>query len=206
MSLGCRRGKAVEQQQRDRCGWIYFYMCAPLAMSYLTGGGQCKLPAVIAFPVMGLINTVMFVALTISLLSCTSLPQLKSIFAVFFKAIGHYRCTNNLQGLQKVMVKDFPWNTTPWNPELFEKTLKQLPIHDIENYRFILNTRHETAKQGWLFPLFSPDLDNQLSLNFHRLVILYISYDTRSVGLWTILLTDVVGLLRKKSKIICHKI
>ena len=39
------------------------------------------------------------------------------------KAIGNFRnriffshrFTNNLQGLQKVMVKDFSWNIIPWN-------------------------------------------------------------------------------------------
>ena len=44
-------------------------------------------------------------------------------------------------------------------------------------------TRRNVRKQGWVFPLFSPDSDDRLSLNFHRFVILYISCDTRSVGL-----------------------
>ena len=35
-----------------------------------------------------------------------------------------HRFTNNLQGLQKVMVKDFSWNIIPWNALLFEKTIK----------------------------------------------------------------------------------
>ena len=38
-------------------------------------------------------------------------------------------------------------------------------------------------KQGWVFPLFSPDSDDRLSLNFHRFVNLYSSCDTGSVGL-----------------------
>ena len=59
-----------------------------------------------------------------------------------------HRFTNNLQGLQKVMVKDFSWNIIPWNALLFEKTLKQLSILDIENYVFILNTCHDTAKRA----------------------------------------------------------
>ena len=37
----------------------------------------------------------------------------------------NHRFTNNLQGLQKVVVKDFSWNIIPWNALLFEKTLKQ---------------------------------------------------------------------------------
>ena len=41
-------------------------------------------------------------------------------------------------------------------------------------------------KQGWVPPLFSPDSDDRLSLNFHRFVIFYISCDTQSVGLWTV--------------------
>ena len=36
-----------------------------------------------------------------------------------------HRFTNNLQGLQKVMVKGFSWNIIPLNALLFEKTLKQ---------------------------------------------------------------------------------
>ena len=46
--------------------------------------------------------------------------------------------------------------------------------------------------QGWVSPLFSPDSDDRLSLNFHRFVILC---DTRSVGFWTILFTESVQWL-----------
>ena len=55
---------------------------------------------------------------------------------VVFKAIIHFRIrfTNNLQGLQKAMVKDFSWNIIPWNNWLFEKTLKKLSILGNENY------------------------------------------------------------------------
>ena len=59
-----------------------------------------------------------------------------------------HRFTNKLQGLQKVMVKDFPWNIIPRNALLFEKTLKQLPILNIEHNGFILNTFHDTAKRA----------------------------------------------------------
>ena len=97
-----------------------------------------------------------------------------------------HRFTNNLQGLQKVMVKDFSWNISPWNALLFEKSVKQ--------YKFSLAritdlfwthvmTRRNARKQEWVFPLFYPDSDDRLSLNFHRFVVLYISCDTRSVGL-----------------------
>ena len=44
-------------------------------------------------------------------------------------------------------------------------------------------TRRIARKQEWVFPLFSPDSYDRLSLNFHRFVVLYISCDTRSVGL-----------------------
>ena len=44
-------------------------------------------------------------------------------------------------------------------------------------------TRWNVQKQGWVFPLFSRDSDDWLSLSFHRFVILYKSCDTRSVGL-----------------------
>ena len=42
------------------------------------------------------------------------------------KLIKVHRFTNNLQSLQKVMVKDFSWNIISWNALLFEKTFKQL--------------------------------------------------------------------------------
>ena len=41
------------------------------------------------------------------------------------KKIKVHRFTNNLQGLQKAMVKNFSWNIIPWNALLFEKTAKQ---------------------------------------------------------------------------------
>ena len=44
-------------------------------------------------------------------------------------------------------------------------------------------TRRNVRKQGWVFPLFSPDSDDRLTLNFHRFVIRYISCDTQSLGL-----------------------
>ena len=47
-----------------------------------------------------------------------------------------------------VKVKDFSWNIIPWNALFFEKTLKQLSILDNENYGFIVNTYHDTAKRA----------------------------------------------------------
>ena len=40
------------------------------------------------------------------------------------------------------------WNIIPWNALLFEKTLKQLSILDIEIYEFIWNTCHDTEKHA----------------------------------------------------------
>ena len=68
----------------------------------------------------------------------------------------------------------------------FWENIKTISILYSENYKFILNTCHDTRnwwKQGWVFPLFSTDSDDRLSLNLHRFVILYRSCDTRSVGL-----------------------
>ena len=79
------------------------------------------------------------------------------------------------------MVKDFSWNISPWNALLFEKTLKQYQF-SISRITLILNTCHDTAKRAETRVGF-PDSDDRLSLNFHRFVILYISCDTRSVGL-----------------------
>ena len=67
-------------------------------------------------------------------------------------------------------------------------------------------TRRNVQKQGWVFPLFSPDSDDRLSLNFHRFVILYISCDTRSVGLGQYCLPKVSNGFKesKKSQFLNH--
>jgi hypothetical protein len=59
-----------------------------------------------------------------------------------------HRFTNNLQGLQKVVVKDFSRNIIPRNALLFENKVKTISILDSENYGFILNTRHDTTKRA----------------------------------------------------------
>ena len=102
------------------------------------------------------------------------------------KKIKVHRFTNNLQGLQKAMVKDLSWNIIPWNALLFEKTAKQYKfsltrITDLFETHVI--TRRNARKQGWVFLLFSLDSDDRLSLNFHRFVIWYRSCGTQSVGL-----------------------
>ena len=113
----------------------------------------------------------------------------------YFKAIGHFRYKqklkvhrfkNNLQGLQKVMVKRPLLIYYSMKCFTFWENIKTISILDSENYGFILNTCHDTRnkeKQGWVFPLFSPDSDDRLSPNFHRFVIWYRSCDTRSMGL-----------------------
>ena len=96
-------------------------------------------------------------------LNCTQkvrkLFSIKYIFIIYYyvciKEKKVHRFTNNLQGLQKVMVKDFSWNIIPWNALLFEKTLKQLSILVVENYGFILNTCHDTAKRAGFPVIFS---------------------------------------------------
>ena len=80
------------------------------------------------------------------------------------------------------MVKDFSWNIIPWNALLFEKTLKQYQFSISRITDLFLTHVMTRWKHGWVFPLFSPDSDDWLSLNFHRFVILYRSCDTRSVG------------------------
>ena len=51
-----------------------------------------------------------------------------------------HRFTNNLQGLQKVVVEYFSWNIIQWNALLFEKTVKQ--------YQFSLNTFKHMSWHG----------------------------------------------------------
>ena len=93
-----------------------------------------------------------------------------------------HRFTNNLQGLLKVMVKDFSWNIIPWNALLFEKTLKQyqFSIARITDLFKHISWHGETCRNKSGFSRYflpTPMTD------FHRLVIIYISCDTRSVGL-----------------------
>ena len=86
---------------------------------------------------------IIFVSL-ILLFNCNRYKVITGIH--FWNRKKVHRFTNNLQGLQKVMVKDFSWNIIPWNALLIEKTFKQLSILDIDNYGFILNTCQDTAK------------------------------------------------------------
>ena len=108
----------------------------------------------------------------------------KAIIHFRYRKKKVHRFTNNLQGLQKVMVKDFSWNIIPWNALLFEKTLKQYQILDIENYGFILNTCHDTAKCAETrvgFPVIFSRLWWPIEPKCLQ-VCYYISCDTRSVG------------------------
>ena len=61
-------------------------------------------------------------------------------------------------------------------------------------------TRRNARKQEWVFPLFSPDSDDQLNLNSHRFVIIYISCDTRSVGLGQYCLPKVYNGFKEGAK------
>ena len=65
-------------------------------------------------------------------------------------------------------------------------------------------TRRNVGKQGWVFPCFSPDSDDRLSLNFHRFVILYKSCGTRSVGLGQNCLPKVSNGFKQEDK--CRKL
>ena len=81
----------------------------------------------------------------------------------------------------------------------FWENIKTISILDSENYGFIINTCHDhrnARKQEWVFPLFFPDSDDRLSLNFHSFCFIYISCDTRSVGLWKYCLPKVSMALR----------
>ena len=81
------------------------------------------------------------------------------------------------------MIKDFSWNIVPWNALLFEKTLKQLPILDIENYGFIVNTCHDTAKRAKTrvgFPVIFSRLRWPIEPKFSQVCyFIYISCDTK---------------------------
>ena len=57
------------------------------------------------------------------------------------------------------------------------------------------------GNQGWVFPLFSPDSNDRLSLNFHRFVILC---DTRSVGLGQYCLPKVSNGFNWLSTLLIH--
>ena len=51
------------------------------------------------------------------------------------KKLKAQRFTNDLQGLQKVMVKDFSWNII--SCFTFWETIKTISIPDVESYGFI---------------------------------------------------------------------
>ena len=64
------------------------------------------------------------------------------------KKIKVHRFTNNLQGLQKVVVKDFSYIYYSMKCFTFWENSKTISILDSENYGFILNTCHDTAKRA----------------------------------------------------------
>ena len=108
---------------------------------------------------------------------------LKSLYT-FGTEFCFHRFTNNLQGLQKVPVKDFSWNIIPRNALLFD--IKTISILDSENYGFLLNTCHDTAKRVETrvgFPVIFSRLRWPIDPKFSQVCVLYISCGTRSVGL-----------------------
>ena len=126
---------------------------------------------------------------------------------ILFKAIGPFRYrqmkvhrfTNNLQGLQKVVVKDFSWNMF-WNALLFEKTLKTIPILVSENYGFILNTCHDTAKRADTrvgFPVVFSRLRWPIEPNFSQVCYLIYKFWYTKCGPWKILFTERVQWLHR---------
>ena len=83
---------------------------------------------------------------------CLTLKPLDTFWTKQKLKVHRFKNNEHLQGLQNVMVKDFPSNIIPWNALLFERTLKQLSILDIENNGFILNTCQDTAKRWPIEP------------------------------------------------------
>ena len=107
-----------------------------------------------------------------------------------------HRLTNNLQGLQKVMVKDLSWNIIPWNALLFEKTLKQHWF----SYRFILNTCHDTAKCSELrvgFPVIFCRLRWPVEPKFVQVCYFIYKLWYTKCGPWAILFTKSVQWLSR---------
>ena len=105
-----------------------------------------------------------------------------------------------INGRKKTLVAQVVCFKMPWIRDLSRGVLFNSNIPVI-NYFLLINyvTSEGTVSHNvlyyqqlsidrWVFPLFSPDSDDRLSLNFNRFVILY-SCDTLSVGLWTILFT-----------------
>ena len=73
-----------------------------------------------------------------------------------------HRLINNSQGLQKVMVKDFP-----------VKYYSMKCFTFWEDINTIINSQYREQLIYYkhiIFPLFFPDSDDRLSLNFHRFV------------------------------------
>ena len=82
----------------------------------------------------------------------------------------------------------------------FWENIKTISILDSENYKFILNTCHDTKKRAETrvgFAVIFSRLRRPIELNFHRFVILYRFCDTRSVGLGQYCLPKVPMALRR---------
>ena len=126
-----------------------------------------------------------------------------------------HRFTNNLQGLQKVMVNDFSWNIISWNnisridvvlmlkhflKYYFMKcfNIKTTSILDIEIYGFILNTCHDTAKLEETrvgFPVIFSRLRWLIEPKFSQVCYFRYKLWYRKCDPWTILFTESVQWL-----------
>ena len=64
-----------------------------------------------------------------------------------------------------------------------------------------------TRRNGWVFPLFSPDSDDRLSLNFHRFVVTNDRGTSHNSGSCGILSSNKFVLtFLELSKFLCHKL
>ena len=93
----------------------------------------------------------------------------------------------------KVMVKDFSWNIVPWNALLFEKVIILILVS--ENYGFISNTCHDTAKHAETrvgFPVVFSRLWWPIEPKFSQVCYFLFKLWYTKCGTWTILFTESV--------------
>ena len=111
---------------------------------------------------------------------------------------GQAQCTQALLFLIRVQVRIPVLTFVSLKPLYTFGTEKKNVHRELRELRIYIKhvmTRQSVRKQGWDSPLFSPDSDDRLSLNFHSFFNFYISCDTRSVGLWILLFTESVQWL-----------
>ena len=129
----------------------------------------------------------------VDLLECEALKPLDPFDTE--KKKKNHRFTNNLQGLQKVMVKDFSWNISPWKALLFEKTVKQYKFSIARITYLLYDTCHDTAKRaktGVGFPVIFSRLQCPIEPKYPQdCYFIYKLWYTKC-GTWTILFTESV--------------